>query len=64
MKTNGYLYGEGVEVPQIPTEIIKGRVDLLNIHLSNLLDSGIDRDRLLQNELKDAIKFWETINFR
>ncbi len=61
--TNEYLYGEGVEVPEIPQEIIVRRIELLKDNLATLLDhSYYVRDGVRCNSIIKAIKFWETIN--
>jgi len=38
MKTNEYLYGKDVEVPEIPPEVKMRRIELLNEKLEELLD--------------------------
>ena len=63
MKTNEYLYGEDVEVPEIPAEIIMRRVEALKEHQEELWDvDKLKRDTQRCNEVDKAIKFWETIN--
>ena len=62
-KTNEYLYGEGVEVPLIPQEIVEARVIALQKHLSKLLDhSYYTRNGKRCNDIIHAISFWENIN--
>jgi len=61
--TNEYLYGEDVEVPEIPQEIIMRRIELLKDNLAELLDhSYYTRDGDRCNKILKAIRFWETIN--
>ncbi len=64
-RTNEYLYGEGVEVPEIPQDIIMRRVETLKENLSVLLDqSYYTRDSARCNTIIKAIEFWEKINER
>ncbi len=61
--TNEYLYGEEVEVPEIPQEIIMRRIELLKDNLAELLDhSYYTRDGARVEKVLKAIRFWETIN--
>ncbi len=61
--TNAYLYGEEVEVPEIPQEIIMRRIELLKDNLAELLDhSYYTRDGARVEKVLKAIRFWETIN--
>jgi len=61
--TNEYLYGEEVEVPDIPAEIIMRRIEALKENLAELLEhSFYTRDGNRCNAVIKAIKFWETIN--
>ena len=63
MKTNEYLYGSEVEVPEIPNDVIMRRLELLGDNLEQLLDHSYhtrNNDRV--REVLDAIKFWENIN--
>ncbi len=58
-----YLYGEGVNVPQVPAEVVMRRVELLDEHLTELYEP----DMLLRNgkRINDVIKaknFWLKIN--
>lgn len=63
MLNNEYLYGEDVEVPDVPQEIIMRRVELLKEHLEVLLDHSVYmRDGQRCNAVIKAIKFWEDIN--
>jgi len=63
MKTNNYLYGKDVEVPEIPNEIIMRRVELLKEHLAELLDQSYHtRDTCCVRKVWEAIDFWEKIN--
>jgi len=62
MKTDEYLYGEGVEVPEIPRDIIMRRVELLREHLEILLNHSFHtRDEVRVKAIFDAIRFWEKI---
>ena len=61
--TNEYLYGEDVEVPEIPNYIIMRRVAILNDRLEELLDTPYqERDMVRVTKTIKAIKFWESIN--
>ena len=63
--TNEYLYGEDIEVPNIPEDIINRRIKLLNRHLKRLLDvSYRERDLKRVSDILKAIKYWETINLK
>ena len=63
MKDNSYLYGDNVEVPTIPQDIIDKRVELLKAHLEKLLNhSYYTRDTTRVNKVIKAIDFWEKIN--
>ena len=63
MKTNEYLYGKEVEVPEIPQEIIVRRVELLQEHLDELLEVNYrQRDTGRCKAVFEAIKFWEGLN--
>jgi len=63
MKTNEYLYGENVNVPEIPNGIIEQRVELLKANLEKLLEHSYHtRDNNRVTATFDAIKFWENIN--
>ena len=64
-KSNEYLYGEGVKVPEIPADVIVRRIELLKENLEELLEhSYYTRDGQRINDILAAIKFWETINER
>ena len=63
MKDNNYLYGEDVEVPEIPNEVVMRRIELLKDNLAELLDhSYYTRDGQRVNDVLKAIDFWEKIN--
>jgi len=63
MKNNERLYGEGIEVPEIPEEIIMRRVELLNDHLSELISIDyMDRETRRIDEVLNAVNFWLKIN--
>ena len=62
MKTNTYLYGDDVEVPEVPADIIVRRVELLRDNLDELLKVHYaDRDGKRCNDIIKAIKFWGSI---
>ena len=62
MKDNSYLYGEDIEVPEIPADIIMRRIELLKDNLEKLLDHSYHtRDTERCNAIFKAIKFWEQI---
>jgi len=57
-----YLYDTN-EVPQIPTDIVNARLDLLKANLEKLLyHSYYTRDNVRVNAVLKAIHFWENIN--
>jgi len=61
--TSSYLYGEDVEVPEIPAEIIVRRVEILNDTLTELLAVHyIDRDTERVYKVLKEIELWQTIN--
>lgn len=63
MKKNSYLYGHGVEVPEIPQEVIVRRLELLQENLDALLKLPPDlRDRTRIHYIHKAIHYWENIN--
>ena len=63
MKTNEYLYGEGVEVPEIPAEIKVRRIELLNERLNELLEVPYHmRNSIRVKAVMCAIEFWENID--
>ena len=58
-----YLYGEDVEVPDIPSEIIMRRVEILSDHLTELLEVPLEhRDNARANAVLRARNFWNNIN--
>ena len=60
--SNAYLYGEGIEIPEIPADIIARRLAALADNLEELLNhSYYDRDQARVNDVLKAIKFWETV---
>lgn len=62
-KSNEYLYGEDIEVPELPQEFVMRRVELLNEHLTELLEVHYDsRDGKRCNDVMKAIDFWSSIN--
>ena len=66
MKTNAYLYGENVEVEEIPAEVILSRVTPLQEHFDELSNIPFDQRAYPQivqmNEVSRAIDFWNSIN--
>jgi len=63
MHSNAYLYGEGVEVPEIDPYVIIRRLELLDDSLTDVNAVNIkDRDYEKRNEILEAIQFWENIN--
>ncbi len=62
--TNMELYGTD-DVPSIPRSILKERIELLDIKLSELLSVGIyQRDNKMINAVLKAKKFWQDINHK
>ena len=60
--SNAYLYGDEVEVPDIPADVIARRLAALSDNLEELLNhSYYDRDQTRVNAVLKAITFWETI---
>ncbi len=66
MKTSAYLYGEDVEVEEIPAEVILSRTVPLEEHFSEMLDIPVEQrtyEQIVQmSEIAKAIKFWSEIN--
>lgn len=63
MLTDEYLYGVEAEVPEVPSEVIVRRVELLKENLEELLDQSYHtRDGKRCNDIIKAISFWENIN--
>ena len=63
MKSNEYLYGIDIEVPEIPAEITMRRLELLNDNLTEVNEVNYQiRDFERRNDILKAIKFWEEIN--
>ena len=58
-----YLYGDGVEVPDVPADIIMRRIELLDDNLTALLEVPLqDRDFVRIKDVLKAIKFWSTLS--
>jgi len=58
-----YLYGINEEVPEIPEDIVRGRVSILNYNLGKLLEVDLEkRDSIRINKIIKAIRFWGNIN--
>lgn len=63
MKTNNYLYGDDVEVPEIPADVIMRRVELLKDNLEELYDVPMEsRDNYRIRAVTKARDFWRDIN--
>ena len=63
MKANSYLYGDSVEVPPIPKEVVEARLKALSEHLTKLLDVHWSlRDSVRCNDIMKAQSFWQNIN--
>ena len=63
MNKQDYLYGEGVDVPEVDSLIVLRRIELLQIHLGELLEHSYytrDIDRV-RSVLRD-ISYWENLN--
>ena len=59
LKSNEYLYGSDVEVPEFPQDVIMRRIELLNDNLRELLEHSYytrDNDRVAA--VLKAIDFW------
>ena len=64
MKTNAYLYGEDVEVPEIPQEIVAKRIEALNDNLEKLQNVHyLERDMERIRAVIKAIRFWLNIDY-
>ena len=61
MKSNTYLYNqEGV--PAVPTDICNARIDLLQVHLAELLSvHWMEQDNQRINDVQAAQKFWRNL---
>ncbi len=63
MSVQEYLYGEDIEIPAIPQEIIMRRIEILKDHLTEQLEhSYYTRDNSRVSAILKAISFWENIN--
>jgi len=63
MKADTYLYGDDVDVPEIPSDIVMRRIELLNDNLAELLEVHyLNRDTARCNTIIKAVRFWEKIN--
>jgi len=63
MKETEYLYGENVNVPEIPYGVINQRIALLNKHLTELLSVHYTkRDAKRVSAVVKAIDFWDKLN--
>lgn len=62
MLSNEYLYGKEVEIPDISADVIMRRIELLNEHLSELLDVHyVNREISRIMAVEKAIDFWSKI---
>lgn len=62
MKTDFYLYGKDVEVPEIPADICMRRIELLQEHLDELLDVHYSKRSNAQiHHIHKAIDFWNSM---
>ena len=64
MKTTEWLYGnEYKSLKPVDPEAIKSRIDMLDKHLTTLLDVPYkDRDDFRVSDVINAIRFWNKIN--
>ena len=62
MRTNEFLYGKDVEVPEIDRMIIIRRIELLKDNLAELLEvSYSKRDTERVAAVLKAVSFWENM---
>lgn len=60
MRSNDYLYGEGVVVLPVPPEVANKRIELLRANLRRLMDVHFsERDVQRINAVCKAIEYWE-----
>ena len=60
MHNNEYLYGKDVEIPQLDTNVIMRRIELLSNNLSELLEhSYYTRDTRRVDAVLKAMKYWQ-----
>jgi hypothetical protein len=65
MKTNEWLYGQDVDVPEIPAYVITRRIELLKEHLEELLETSYKKREFSRvRDVLKAIDFWEDIRRR
>ncbi len=63
MKNNAYLYGEGVEVPQLDIHMVVRRLELLVENREALYEVNYKhRDNAKIRDINEAIKFWEQLS--
>ena len=63
MKTNHFLYGKDVEIPDIPEDIVMRRVELLKEHQDILLAvDPMERETYRLHSVGKAISYWQNIN--
>jgi len=62
MKSNEYLYGTDVEVPEVPAYIAMRRISLLEDNLEELLKVNyMERDSKRVAKVQKAIDFWRKL---
>ena len=62
MKTNKYLYGENIEVPELDAYVIARRIELLEDNLAEILmDDYMTRDLARIRAIEKAKSFWINI---
>lgn len=60
MKTNEWLYGQDIDVPEIPAYVITRRIELLKEHLEELLEASYKKREFSRvRDVLKAIDFWE-----
>ena len=63
MLDNAYLYGEGVEVPELDTHMIIRRIELLEEHRAALYNVHyMDREYEKISNIEKAITFWTKLS--
>lgn len=62
MHKNEYLYGKDIEVPQVDGYIIARRLELLDDHLTDLLNVNyMERDLARIRAVEKAKNFWRRL---
>ena len=63
MKSNAYFYGEGVEVPEFPADILMRRIELLKEKRAELYEPHyMNRDEDHIREIDEAIDLFEKLS--